>query len=305
MSRAQPPRRPGPGSPRAEGGPGVAPLPRATGEALRALGGTPPSNLSLALHRLIDAWDPGFTQLNDGRCRDLLTRLANAPQAAGQASSRQYLAEALTRRAAHAAGLRREGWQVRVVRARLKSRLVSGLGIANPLETSLALDRVGGYPHLPGSSVKGAVRAVAADDEGPDSPLIAELFGPLAEDVRDGTVVAPQGAVVFFDAVPEPSYRLKLDIMNPHHSDYYTGNKWPTDWQNPKPILFLAVERGTVFELMVASKVRNPDGAGEAEAEASARVDRVVGWLRAALAGGLGGKISSGYGRFEVLEVTP
>ena len=127
---------------------------------------------------------------------------------------------------------------------------------------------------------------MAVDDEGLDSPLIAELFGRLASDLADGS----GGAVVFFDALPLPDYRLKLDIMNPHHGEYYTGNEWPTDWQSPTPIPFLAVERGSEFELMLATRT----GRG---------LDRVGKWLRAALGGGLGAKISAGYGRFEVLDV--
>ncbi len=35
--------------------------------------------------------------------------------------------------------------------------------------------------------------------------------------------------------------------MNPHYPDYYQGNEPPADWQNPNPIKFLAIPKGTTF----------------------------------------------------------
>ncbi|MCS7214516.1 MAG: type III-B CRISPR module RAMP protein Cmr6, partial [Candidatus Calescibacterium sp.] len=61
------------------------------------------------------------------------------------------------------------------------------------------------------------------------------------------------GKVIFMDAYPSGDIKLKIDIMNVHYPDYYSGNKPPADWQNPNPIKFLTVE-DTSFTFYLISK---------------------------------------------------
>jgi len=95
-----------------------------------------------------------------------------------------------------------------------------------------------------------------------------------------------KGKVIFFDAYPDESIELKIDIMNPHYPDYYGGDKPPADWQNPVPIKFLTVEK-TKFLFYLAS--RDKDLLTKAE-----------NLLKDALKNyGIGAKTSLGYGVFE------
>lgn len=56
-----------------------------------------------------------------------------------------------------------------------------------------------------------------------------------------------KGSLIVFDAFPEKFEGFDIDIMNPHYPNYYQGTEPPADWQNPKPIQFLAVPAGTKF----------------------------------------------------------
>jgi CRISPR-associated protein Cmr6 len=275
-------------------GHGPPPLPVATVKAIQDAGGVGRcTNLSLALNRLVDAWRPGFTGIDDARRRRFLDACVGI---AGGAQVQQLLGEYRARQAALLESYRRDGWQCIWVHGRLRRRLVIGLGIAHPLETNLALHRIGGFPYVPGSSIKGAVRAAAEELDGEDSPLVRWAFGPA----HDGDAHR-QGALVFLDALPGPGLRLTVDVMTPHHSEYYTRAEPepPADWQSPTPILFPCVERGSVFGFGVACR---SSGAGSNEAKsATTGWGRISDWLREALRDGLGGKRSAGYGAFEVI----
>ncbi|MDR9769308.1 MAG: type III-B CRISPR module RAMP protein Cmr6 [Acetomicrobium sp.] len=61
-----------------------------------------------------------------------------------------------------------------------------------------------------------------------------------------------KGGVIFFDSYPNGEINLKVDIMNPHYPEYYSGTQVPADWQQPNPIKFLTVEN-TTFCFSLAS----------------------------------------------------
>ncbi|WP_461864207.1 type III-B CRISPR module RAMP protein Cmr6, partial [Thermococcus sp.] len=110
--------------------------------------------------------------------------------------------------------------------------------------------------------------------------LLVETFGTRKK----------QGNVIFFDALPcSSSLKLELDIMNPHHPEYYQENKPPGDWQTPNPIFFLAVPKGVGFLISVAPK--NSD---------SKLAQIAFEILKVALEDmGVGAKTSLGYGRLK------
>jgi len=73
-----------------------------------------------------------------------------------------------------------------------------------------------------------------------------------------------RGGVIYFDSFPE-RFKLEIDIMNPHYSEYYenlpkiAGDENSKiskdqliyligDWHNPKPIFFLTIGPGAVFK---------------------------------------------------------
>jgi len=66
-----------------------------------------------------------------------------------------------------------------------------------------------------------------------------------------------KGLLLFLDAYPEIQdgsikELFKLDIMNPHYSEYY-GEKRdiPGDWENPVPVFFLTVKEEVSFRFVV------------------------------------------------------
>ena len=175
-----------------------------------------------------------------------------------------------------------------------QTRLVVGLGLPSALETGFLFDRLTGCPYLPGSSVKGLARAAAESIEGGEIGAeqsvsrqdIDRLFGPVA-----GAESGPgQGAVTFFDAFPIEWPRLEVDVLTPHHREYYEGgvSEPPADWNDPVPVAFLTVAAGTRYRLRVAAV---PGRSGEGDLERALSLLRLgLDWL------GIGGKRSSGYG---------
>lgn len=294
------PSRPGQsgGAGRAASPSGDYPLPRATAAVLGGLSQSDRpyvgSNASLALNKLIGPWADVLRGTFEDNQRRRERRRARFLESCAEACSSQAADEVrkamYERRQAMLATYRTSGWEVREHTAHPAWRFVSGLGMANPLEVNLVLHRIGGFPYIPGSSIKGAVRAYAelalgADPVRPDAPAekvpepIRRVFGAQSQ----------QGGVVFFDALPVNTPKVELDVINVHYPDYYQKGEPPTDWQNPNPILFLAVGKETRFAFAVAS--RSPELA-----------DQAMDWLRGALqTTGLGGKTAAGYGSFAPL----
>jgi CRISPR-associated protein Cmr6 len=134
-------------------------------------------------------------------------------------------------------------------------RFVSGLGMAHVLETGFVWHRVLGVPYLPGSSVKGMVRAWAEQyaDIRDDAK---RLFGPAPESADNDR---DTGSLIVFDAIPFGKPTLEVDIMNPHYGKYY-GEKVengmpknpPADYLSPVPVFFLTVAKGAKFRFALA-----------------------------------------------------
>lgn len=170
---------------------------------------------------------------------------------------------------------------------KLESDFVTGLGRQHPVENGFAWHHTLGTPYLPGSSVKGLVRAWAEqwEDPRPDNADIKRIFGSESKQDEDFHV----GSVIFLDAIPTGPVQLKADIMTPHYDPYYKGEAPPADWHSPNPIPFLVVERDTSFIFGILPR-RKED---EADCEVARR------WLKEALEWtGAGAKTAVGYGRF-------
>ncbi len=162
-------------------------------------------------------------------------------------------------------------------------RFVTGLGQAHPVENGFAWHHSLGAPYLPGSSVKGMVRAWAEQWEKADEDETKRLFGPNDA----GTV----GSVIFFDALPVSPVRLETDIMTPHYSLWYSNGEAPGDWHDPVPIPFLTVAAGQIFQFIIA-----PRRPGIEADMADAKTAQT--WLKDALEWiGAGAKTATGYGR--------
>ncbi|MDD3564581.1 MAG: type III-B CRISPR module RAMP protein Cmr6 [Methanothrix sp.] len=172
-----------------------------------------------------------------------------------------------------------------------KGRLVIGLGGQNVLETGLTLHHTYGVPIIPGSALKGLSahychnvwgrvnRSFCRDEE-----FYLTIFGK-AEDA---------GHIIFHDAWITPFLLqecLKLDVMTPHHGDYYIGNdpsKAPTDFDDPNPVTFLSVVGA--FHIVVSCDVPGVEGKKWADLSLQLLSEALLHW-------GIGGKTNVGYGR--------
>lgn len=172
--------------------------------------------------------------------------------------------------------------------ARVKGRMIVGLGAESILETGITLNHTYGVPYLPGSSLKGLAASFA-------HKMLA------AEDWRKGTGASHRvlfgdqessGYVTFHDAlwIPESADRLPfdLDVMTVHYPKYYQGEPIaPSGIESPNPVAFLTT-RGR-FLLAVSGP----------ETWATAALDILQ---EALLEEGLGAKTAAGYGRMDLPE---
>lgn len=167
-----------------------------------------------------------------------------------------------------------------------ESRFVTGLGREHPVENGFAWHPTLGTPYLPGSSIKGMLRAWAILDGQTDAA--DKILGcQESPNGGDGQV----GMVVIFDAIPFGPMKLEVDVMTPHYAEYYASGDVPGDWLSPVPIPFLAVAAGTAFQFGIAPR----------KSEGKEYLECVAEWLKNALQWlGAGAKTAVGYGRFEV-----
>lgn len=169
-------------------------------------------------------------------------------------------------------------------------RIIIGLGQESVREVSMTLHWIYGIPYIPGQAIKGAISNWIAyeDEEQRSDANFKRIFGD--EDNKGNTI--------FLDAYPiNNDFHLKVDIVNAHYPDYYTGRvkvQPPTDWQNPSPVFFLTVEK-VVFRVCVIYLEKDLRGlkmAGKTLEE----------WMKEAFKyGGIGAKTSLGYGMGELI----
>ena len=164
------------------------------------------------------------------------------------------------------------------------SRFVTGLGRNHPVENGFAWHSTLGVPYLPGSSIKGLVRAWAERDAEPrpSHERVGEVFGSAGAAAQ----------VVFVDAVPVAPVQLEADVITPHYAGW-SPDEPPGDWCGPVPVPLLATAPDNTFAFGLL-----PTGARKAAA-----LQEVFTWLRDALeSAGAGAKTSVGYGRFRYDE---
>ncbi len=175
-------------------------------------------------------------------------------------------------------------------------RFVSGLGMGHVLETGFVWHRTLGVPYLPGSSVKGLIRAWAdpktdkktGEHLGWGDPDMWNNAKRLFGDEKD----TGAGSLIVFDALPVEKPKLEVDIMNPHYAPYYKDKTIPpADYHSPVPIFFLTVKEGVQFKFSLAPR---PGGNAKDDVELGFEL------LKCALENiGAGAKTAVGYGYFK------
>ncbi len=199
----------------------------------------------------------------------------------------------------------------------------TGLGNEHPLENGFAFLNPYGLPYLPGSGVKGVLRAAAqelasgewgASDWSTDlrhevhDKKGKRLFDASDLDVLFGSEALNgenhlRGVLSFWDVIPQiEGNSLMVDIMTPHQSHYYqgkdtAGSSTPHDSGSPNPISFLTVPPKSQFAFhVVCDSPRLAHLAPDLAANERWKVllteafEHAFAWL------GFGAKTSVGYG---------
>jgi CRISPR type III-B/RAMP module RAMP protein Cmr6 len=206
-------------------------------------------------------------------------------------------------------------------------RLAIGLGTGSVFETSIFLHHVYGFPYIPASAVKGALRSylittlqgTEAESEAllfQKSKEMCDIFGCGKDTPYEGSKLNTfyneerEGNIIFFDAYPthSPQDCIKADIMNPHYPDYYgyeVGSQKfqpPADYQSPNPIIFLTVEKLT-FQFMIGLRKGVENETITLGAKSGDMLSVVSGFLKDALTEkGIGAKTAVGYGYMKTEE---
>ena len=175
-------------------------------------------------------------------------------------------------------------------------RLVLGLGTSSVLETGISLLSPYGVPYLPGSALKGLAAHYGSQVWGGEDAAFAkggEAFRILFGDTEDA------GFIVFHDAwmMPESlNDGLVLDVMTPHHGDYYKRPEKfaPTDFDDPNPVHFLSVTGD--FLVTVSCMDRSVQGEGWESLALDVLKSALESW-------GIGGKTNAGYGRMSCKKI--
>ena len=223
-------------------------------------------------------------------------------------------------------GLLKVGYKVKVVEAELESRGAFGLsadfGVAT-FELGLSFDPILNVPFIPGSSLKGAVRAAYTEllqskkelDRDAAEREAERLFGGSSEQ-------AGAGLIGFTDAYPivtgKGGYLLYPDVLTPHYKDADIE----LDAQ-PSPHVFLTIAPGTRFRFYVfwvenrggcTLRVKGEDTdlmegylIADKPSMGSSRVH--LGWVDLAvlyaLGLGVGGKTRLGYSTLRIVRYEP
>ena len=189
---------------------------------------------------------------------------------------------------------------------KLESDFVTGLGREHPVENGFAWHHTLGTPYLPGSSVKGVVRAWAEgwhewagkkeDELSAEEQAELETYEQDLKRIFGDTDKTGAGSVIFLDALPKEPVQLKADVMTPHYGPYYqdkAAKTPPADWHSPNPIPFLVVQAGASFVFGILPRRHSEKSRDDC--------NRVRDWLEDALCwSGAGAKTAVGYGRFTV-----
>ncbi len=233
------------------------------------------ANMGLWFDKFCDTWtvDNGlWTMSSDTPDRNPKLGWLSQITAGGSVGAGRQIRETAFRMIALA---QTQGGQVTVFQT--ETRFVTGLGRSHPVENGFAWHPTLGTPYLPGSSIKGLVRAWAREQgETESTEEIDRLLGSRNQ----------VGVLCFLDAIPTQPVSLEIDVMTPHYGGW-TETKPPGDWRSPTPIPFLVTAPRTRFLFCIV-----PRGADGKSAIATA-----FEWLTSALQwAGAGAKTSVGYG---------
>ena len=244
-------------------------------------------HMGLWFERYFNGYEPNFTEVSqEGKSAWLRGFTTNALGRSGELKTK---AERIRQLATS------QGGQTRIYQS--TSPFVTGLGNPHPQENGFTWHPTLGLPYLPGSAVKGLVRAVVETAwQGEDKAgVLQRWFGTEAK----GDVPEHSGCFIFLDALPTAPCALVPEVMTPHMGKWYEkGGKTPPDktnlpgdWHSPVPVGYLTARKLQLqFAILpranLATAQQDIDGVWQA-------LDYGLQWL------GAGAKTAQGFGLME------
>ena len=149
------------------------------------------------------------------------------------------------------------------------SPLITGLGQGHPIENGFTWHPLLGAPYIPGTTLKGQLKAWPQWS----GEAATELLNVLDR-------------VTILDSLPIFPVKLQGEVMTPHYTQYYREGSPPGDYESPVPIPFLTVSPGQRF--LLAALGHNED----------LQVLQKY-WETSLDSMGIGAKTSSGFGRLQ------
>ena len=198
-----------------------------------------------------------------------------------------------------------QGGQTRIYHC--PGSFVTGTGNPHPLENGFLWHPTLGTPYLPGSAVKGLVRALVETAYGGDDrdDVLKRWFGTVKKD----DVAEQSGQFIFLDALPIAPCELFVDVMTPHMGKWYEkGGKTekdgkplplakdtqPGDWHSPVPVSYLTT-RNLKLQFAILPRLGMEAAVVQQElANLWLALDKALEWL------GAGAKTAIGFGVMEV-----
>lgn len=174
---------------------------------------------------------------------------------------------------------------------------VTGMGNSHPLENGFSWHHTLSMPYLPGSSVKGLLRAYC-EITGMAKAELKQWFGSESKNPEQSEQDNQAGELIFFDAIPCSKASILPDVMTPHSGDWQekggSGSTAPADWHDPNPVGFLVAKNLTLlFSVALASHASlNHDVLKVVKS----KLEEALGFL------GAGAKTATGYGTMSVDE---
>ncbi len=178
---------------------------------------------------------------------------------------------------------------------------ITGMGYPHPAENGFLWHPTLGTPYLPGSAVKGMLRAyMEAWAEESSLEILHRWFGSEDKNPVKRERPVETGAYIFFDAIPTKTPSLKTDIMTPHMGKWYEQGgdigsaaaepeKVPADWHDPVPISFLVAEQISLLFIIIP---RDSKAKSELK-DVMKMLGSAIEWI------GAGAKTAVGYGQME------
>jgi len=171
----------------------------------------------------------------------------------------------------------------------VRGRLVTGLGIANPIEAGISLHHTYGMPWLPGSGLKGLASHFCHIVWGAQDKEYQR--GGAHHTLMFGTTDS-SGILLFHDGWwSGGNGPFMKDVLTPHHQDYYSGKDvLATDFDMPVPVPFVSIVGNFDVAVECVASDNNDRGKQWAELGLQLLCEALSEW-------GFGGKTNAGYGR--------